>query len=99
MSRYDLYTLSGNEGFVLDVQSDLLSDIDTRVVVPLLPVGEAPPVAARLNPVFTVEGRDHVMVTQALAAVPGGELSTPCGNLSSHFDQITRALDMLFHGF
>ncbi|CAM5429606.1 hypothetical protein TMEC54S_03045 [Thauera mechernichensis] len=39
MARFDVYRNSAGEGFLLDVQADLLSHLNTRVVVPLLPPG------------------------------------------------------------
>ncbi len=35
MSKYDVYQRAG-KGYLLDVQSDLLADFGSRVVVPLL---------------------------------------------------------------
>lgn len=84
---------------MLDVQTDLLSDLNTRVVVPLLPKSTAPMPAARLNPVFLVDGEQVVMVTQFMAAVPAGILKSPLGNLKDEFELITVAVDMLMQGF
>lgn len=98
MARYDVYANPGG-GFVLDVQADLLDELKTRVVVPLLPLDTAPQPARRLNPVFEIEGMRCAMVTQFLAAVPVSVLAAPVANLSGHHDDIVAALDMVFHGF
>jgi toxin CcdB len=44
MGRFDVYATPGQDGtgYVLDVQADLLQDLTTRVVVPLLPTEAAP---------------------------------------------------------
>lgn len=97
--RYDVYRNIGGAGFLLNIQSDLLDVLNTRVVVPLLPSSEAPLPAARLNPVIVVDGANHVMVTQYMAAIPLATLGEPVGNLLPHHDQIAAALDMLFQGF
>lgn len=81
------------------VQTDLLGDLVTRVVVPLLPAEDAPAPAKLLNPVFQFGDDQHVMVTQFLSAVPAQPLKAPVANLSERADDITRALDMLFQGF
>ncbi len=47
---------------MLHVQADLLQDLDTRVVVPLLPSGLASKSARGLNPAFNVEGQPHLML-------------------------------------
>ena len=39
------------------------------------------------------------MMTQYIAAVPVSLLKTAVENVSSSFDTIISALDMLFHGF
>lgn len=98
MPRYDVYGNPGG-GLVLDVQADVLDELKTRVVVPLLPVEAAPQPAKRLNPVFEISGVRYALVTQFLAAVPVSALSEPIANLSERHDEIVAALDMVFHGF
>ena len=99
MARFDIFENEGGSGYLLDIQSDILSGLNTRVVVPLLPKSSAPSPAQRLNPVFTIEGQALVMATQFMAAVPAGELRSWVGNLAEHQDDISAALDMLFLGF
>ena len=45
-----------------------MQPFNTRVVVPLLPLEDAPKPAATLNPLFDIDGVEHVMVTQYMAA-------------------------------
>ena len=99
MARFDIFKNEGEAGYLLDVQSDLLSGLNTRVVVPLLPKSSAPSPAQRLNPIFGIEGQELVMATQYMAAVSEGELRSAVGNLTEKQDEITAALDMLFLGF
>lgn len=99
MARFDVFENEGGAGYLLDVQSDLLSGLNTRVVVPLLPKPTAPSPAQRLNPVFSIEGQELVMATQYMAAVPEGELRSGVGSLAEKQDEISVALDMLFLGF
>lgn len=99
MARFDLFKNEGGSGYLLDVQSDLLSGLNTRVVVPLLPKLAAPSPAHRLNPIFEVEGQELMMATQFMAAVPGNELRVGVGSLAEQQDEISAALDMLFLGF
>lgn len=99
MPKYDVYPNPSGDGFLLDVQSDLLSDLNTRVVVPLMAISSAPKPATRLNPTFTLNGEHVVMVTQFMAAVPVGVLSSSFANLEAEFDKITAAVDMLMQGF
>jgi toxin CcdB len=99
MSKYDVYPTPGGESFLLDVQTDLLSGLNTRVVVPLLPFRLAPSPAARLNPSFEINGEPTIMVTQFLAAVPISVLKAPVASLEAEFERITIAIDMLMQGF
>lgn len=41
MARFDVYLGSGNAAYLLDVQANELGDLNTRVVVPLMPMGDA----------------------------------------------------------
>jgi toxin CcdB len=99
MARYDLYTLREQAGYLLDVQTDLIDRLQTRVVVPLLPTAVTPPPVRRLNPVFAIGGKRYVMATPLLASVPVADLEQSQANLSMHHDEIVAALDMLFQGF
>jgi len=99
MPKYDVYRAPKGAGYLLDVQTDLLGDLRSRVVVPLLPRTQNYPIAKRLNPVFVLFDKEHIMVTELLAAVPKQMLTAPQANLSDHFAEITDALDMLFQGF
>lgn len=99
MARFDVCQNEGGSGYLLDVQSDLLSDLNTRVVVPLLPTIEAPKPAQRLNPEFEIERTRVVMATQYMAAIPESELKTAICNLAEQQHEISAALDMLFLGF
>jgi len=97
MAKYDVYIVQDN--YVLDVQADLLSDLNIRVVIPLILPDQAPQPARRLNPIFEINGKEMILVTQYIGSVDGKLLTQPISNLSEHFDEITNALDMLFQGF
>lgn len=99
MAKFDVFRRRSGAGYLLDCQADLLSQLNTRFVVPLLPVEEAPKPADRLNPVFELEGKPHVMMTQFAAAVPATELGEKTVSLSDRDIDIINALDMLISGF
>jgi toxin CcdB len=88
----------GRAGYVVDIQSGLLDTMATRVVIPLLPRQAAPPPAKALNPVLTIGGVEHVLMTQNIATVPLAQLRTPVGTLVVERDQIVRAIDALLSG-
>lgn len=99
MPKYDVFPNPSGDGYLLDVQTDLLGDLNTRVVAPLIPLANAPKPATRLNPVFDIHGEQVVMVTQFMAAVPVGILKSQTANLNEEADRITVAIDMLMQGF
>ena len=99
MSRFMVYSSRDNGGLLLDVQTDLLDGLNTRIVVPLIDVQKMGVPAKRLNPVFELSGRKLVMATQFMASVPAVILGDQVADLSTHHDEITQALDMVFFGF
>jgi toxin CcdB len=99
MARYDVFAGPADDSYLLDVQTDLLDHLRTRVVVPLLPSAATPAPIRKLNPVFEFGGRKLVMATQFIATAPAAELGASRFNLAAHQEQIEGALEMLFQGF
>lgn len=101
MARLDVHPMpgKGREGYVVDVQAELLSHLATRTVVPLLPEAAAPRPISELNPVFEILGQRHVLLTQAIASLPARELRGAVASLAAERDGVTRALDILLVGF
>lgn len=105
MARFDVYANPGSQAastpFLLDVQSDLLNDLDSRMVIPLRSLQHFPKVklSTRLTPIFTIEGQEYLLETPKMAAVPQRVLKSPLTSLGPSQDQITAALDFLFQGY
>lgn len=98
MSRFSVYANPEGAGYLLDVQANLLSHLNTRMVVPLLPKASAPTPAQSLNPLFDIDGETCVMVTQFMAAVPQKMLQTLVLNVEDRAHEVVSALDCLFQG-
>ena len=96
MARHDVDRGGGADR--LDCQSDYLSNLDTRFVVPLLPEGEVPKVH-RLNPVFRIRGERMVMATQLASSVPVRNLQEVVASLADEHDVIMNAFDVLLTGY
>lgn len=96
MGQFDVHRLA--DGLVLDCQSDLLSHLASRLVVPLIPKSDAPTPVRRLNPVFRIEGVDHVMMTETSAAVRTKQLGPVVASLAHRSFEITNAFDVLISG-
>lgn len=99
MGRYDVYRSPDGNGLLLDVQSDFLDNLTTRVVVPLFAQETKPQAVKRLHPGFVIDGQTYVMATHLISAIPESMLGVPRGNLRRHHDEIVAALDMVFYGF
>lgn len=79
--------------------ADLLQELETSVVLPLLPKETAPKLAKWPNPMFIVDDRSFVMAAEFIAAAPGRALKKIVTSLLAHQDEITQALDLLLTGF
>jgi len=101
MAQFDLFEnlRSKTYPFLLDVQTDLLRDLASRVVVPLAPVSKLRGKPLRLlNPIVSIAGRDHAVMFQELAAIPTKALGATVGSLQGRRDELIAALDLLFTG-
>ncbi len=104
MARFDVHenpnpATSAAAPFLLDVQSDLLEDLSTRVVVPLFRVDAVGKAASFLNPTFTVNDIPVVMSTAEQAAVPISALGARVQTLKDRQEEIVSALNFLLAGF
>jgi len=76
MARFDVYTFDGAVPFVLDVQAQILSDIGSRVVIPLAPANSVKrEVMPRLKPVLRIGDAEYVMITTDMVAIPSSMLA------------------------
>ncbi len=105
MAQFNVYrnlnaTTKSVTPYLLDVQSNLLSDLVTRVVVPLRLVSHysGSPVKT-LMPCLQVEGHEVLVITQQLAAISTKEIGASVADLSDRRFEIIAALDLLISGF
>ena len=104
MAQFDVYrnanpATRGRVPLLLDVQSDLLEILATRIVVPLCePEVLSGKPAERLNPTLEIDGRTLLMLTPELAGVPRRILGDRVANLSAQRAAIVAALDVAFTG-
>jgi toxin CcdB len=105
MPQFDVYANPNPESarlypYLLEIQSDLLADMPTTVVIPLgVPeMIEQSPIV-RLNPRVEVENRELFAMTQELASIPRRPLKHPVAHLSAQREGFLGAIDLLFTGF
>lgn len=84
---------------LLDIQSPLLDELATCVVVPLAPAARHKPAAiGRLMPSLLIDNVRYVMITPQLAGVPRKALGPAVSEVSAQRAEIVGALDLLFTG-
>jgi toxin CcdB len=104
MMQFDVYRNSNPASreaipYLLDIQSDMLEPLSSRVVIPLVLASEMGKAAKYLNPTVEIEGVALVMSTAELAGVPSRLLGDKVQSLAHRRDEIIAALDFLFSGF
>ena len=104
MRRFHVYEFRGGTGraaypLVLNVQSELLDDLRTRVIVPLAPAaGFKAKILAGLMPLLEIEGEPHVMLTAQLGGIRVRDMGPEVADLSDERLTILAAIDLLLTG-
>lgn len=86
--------------YLVDVQSDLLEPLNTRVVIPMTKAAALTrkPVS-HLTPEVSFNGDRYVLMTPQLAGVGRAELGPRAGALVDERHVIVAAIDFLLTGF
>ena len=101
--QYQVYRNTGNSKaypYLLDVQSDIIDELHTRIVIPLYPLKKmtlAP--VKRLTPVLPVEGEDYLIMTHEMASIRLSQLGEAVMDARPWRQTIKNALDFIFDGF
>lgn len=86
--------------YLLELQSNLLSDLATCVVAPLALLSQhSQPAITRLTPVISVAGEDYLMQTMQLSAIARKQLGKAVTDASANSHEIIAAVDFLISGF
>lgn len=84
---------------LLNIQSDLIVETETRLAVPLFPLGRGrTPAISVLSPVIEVDGIKYILMMPLMAGVAVGQLGKPVADLSHERSAIAAAVDMLVNG-
>lgn len=85
--------------YLLDIQSDLLDDLQTTVVIPLAlksTIGKA--AMTKLCPLIEIEEREFVVLTSQIAGVDRKVLGKEIGDFSHYRAEVIAAVDFLISG-
>ena len=101
MAQFDVYrnlskVTQKRFPYFLEIQNDLHSRLQSRIVVPL--ALDVEPVRY-LTPVFDIEGQRVVMYTMDMTSVMQDALSELVVNIEEKRTEIVDALDFLVNGF
>ncbi len=104
MPQFDLHEnrnpkTKGLIPYLLDIQSDLLADLATSVVIPVCLAGTATRGMTRLTPEVEIDGQSYLLLTPQLASIPRKGLGKTVANLSNNRNEIIGAVDFLLAGF
>jgi len=101
------FTVYGNTGksalypLLLDVTSDIIGQLNRRIVVPLLPVEKYPGSTRpeRLVPLIRLtDDKEYAVMTHEMASIPARSLGTVFCDASHYRTQIKAAIDFLLDG-
>ncbi|MCI0691050.1 CcdB family protein [candidate division KSB1 bacterium] len=104
MSQFTVYANKNaktrkNFPYLIDIQSDLLDELQTTVVIPLCKVSQLhDQIIAKLCPLVEIGGGKFVTMSQQLAGIDRSQLGKEITNLSENRAQFIAAIDFMILG-
>ena len=85
--------------YLLNIQSDLLDELKTVVVIPFIKQStfKQKPIKY-LMPIFTIEGKECVLLTPQISGIPKNQLGTVVEDLGHFRSEIIGAIDFVISG-
>lgn len=104
MAQFDIYKNTNRSTktlypYLLDIQSDLLFDLHTTVVIPLAPAtGSLATPLKDLHPTLEIEGDQYLAVTTLIAGIDRHSLGKKTTSIKEFRDQIISSIDLMITG-
>jgi len=105
MAQYSIYQ-NKNENtkkiypYLIDVQTSLLDSLETKLVIPLsLKKNFENKLIKNLNVIIEINGKEYIILTQQLAAIPKQFIGELVLNSSGKRQEILSSIDFLITGF
>jgi len=104
MAQFDVYKNPSKNTrniypYIVDIQSPLISDLATRIVIPLGKLSHFKNEQMKgLTPELSYEGEQLLLLTPQITSVPTKMLKSPVGSLSHFRDEIIASLDFAITG-
>lgn len=104
MDQFDLYVNTDKDTnktypYFIDIQNGLLNTLNSRVVIPLTPIGKSDKAyPENLCPVIKIKNKNFALLTHQLTSVSVSFLKQKETSLTSYRDEIVAAVDFLVTG-
>jgi len=104
MSQFDVYINPSKRSreaypYIIDIQNVLISDIATRIVIPLGKLNHFKNEKMNgLTPVIEYENEQFILLTPQVSSMPTKLLRNPLGSVESLRDEIIAAIDFAITG-
>ncbi|MGO4393852.1 CcdB family protein [Variovorax sp. M-6] len=104
MAQFDVYvnpvkSQRADVPWCVDIQSDLLASLSTRLVVPVVPLKHLPAaLPRRLCPVVQWQGESFVALPQMMAPFRVKDLGASRGSLRAQGNDLVAAIDAVISG-
>ena len=104
MAQFDVYINKNRSTktlypYLLEIQSNLLSELQTTVVIPLTVENKySGEKLTTLHPVFEITGKQYLAITTLIAGIERSNLNKKISSLSESRDEIISALDFMITG-
>lgn len=105
MSQFSVYKNTNSKTsniypYICEVQSDLLRDLKTTVVIPICEYSAYKNEKIELlTPVVRINHKKHILMTQQLAGISRKDIGNQITKLTDYRDEIIAALDFMITGF
>ena len=104
MPQFDVYRNPSKKSqdaypYIIDIQNALISDITTRIVIPLGKLNQFRNEQMNgLTPLIEYENEQYILLTPQIASIPSKLLKNPVGSVESLRDEIIAAIDFAITG-
>ncbi len=104
MSQYHIYENLSEKSkkiypYLIDVQSTLLVDLETRMVIPLANKDKfGKGIIKNLNPIISIKKKEYILLTQQMAGVPVSQIGSAICECLSNRQEVLSAIDFLITG-
>lgn len=105
MAQFDVHknqskTTKKHFPYIVDVQSPYISELGTRIVVPLGKLNYFKnEKMSKLTPIIEIDEEEFLFLTPQISSMPTANLSTPIGSLNHLRLELIDAIDFAISGF